>query len=75
LKSLSLGLGGKEFWGVRGGVGRPEGTDPEIVSAHVLSPFLEPKEHVQTLIVAAADEAERLVERITAATESAEEAD
>ena len=75
LKSLSQGLGGKDFWRVRGGVGRPEGTDPEIVSAHVLSRFREPKEHVQALIGAAADEAERLVERITAATESAEEAD
>jgi PTH1 family peptidyl-tRNA hydrolase len=75
LKSLSQGLGGKDFWRVRGGVGRPESTDPEIVSAHVLSRFREPKEHVQALIVAAADEAERLVERIAAATESAEEAD
>jgi peptidyl-tRNA hydrolase, PTH1 family len=75
LKSLSQGLGGKDFWRVRGGVGRPDSTDPEIVSAHVLSRFREPKEHVQALIGAAADEAERLVERITAATESAEEAD
>jgi peptidyl-tRNA hydrolase, PTH1 family len=75
LKSLSQGLGGKDFWRVRGGVGRPDSTDPEIVSAHVLSRFREPKEHVQALFGAAADEAERLVERITAATESAEEAD
>jgi PTH1 family peptidyl-tRNA hydrolase len=75
LKSLSQGLGGKDFWGVRGGVGRPDSTDPEIVSAHVLSRFREPKEHVQALIVAAADEAERLVGRITAATESPADAD
>jgi peptidyl-tRNA hydrolase, PTH1 family len=75
LKSLSQGLGGKDFWRVRGGVGRPDSTDPETVSAHVLSRFREPNEHVQTLIVTAADETERLVERITTATRSAEEAD
>jgi peptidyl-tRNA hydrolase, PTH1 family len=69
LKSLSQGLGGKDFWRVRGGVGRPDSTDPEIVSAHVLSRFREPKDHVQALIVAAADEAEHLVERITAAAD------
>jgi PTH1 family peptidyl-tRNA hydrolase len=68
LKSLSHGLGGKDFWRVRGGVGRPDSTDPEIVSSHVLSRFREPKEEVQALIAAVADEAERLVERITAAT-------
>jgi PTH1 family peptidyl-tRNA hydrolase len=68
LKSLSQGLGGKDFWRVRGGVGRPDSTDPEIVSAHVLSRFREPKDDVQALIAAGADEAERVVERITAAT-------
>ena len=36
LKSLSQGLGGKDFWRVRGGVGRPDSTDPEIVSSYVL---------------------------------------
>ena len=68
LKSLSHGLGGKDFWRVRGGVGRPDSTDPEIVSSHVLSRFREPKEEVESLIAAVADEAERLVGRITAAT-------
>ena len=43
LKSLSQGLGGKDFWRVRGGVGRPDSADPEIVSAHVLSRFREPR--------------------------------
>ncbi len=75
LKSLSTGLGGKDFWRVRGGIGRPDSTDPEIVSAHVLSRFREPKEEVEALIAAAADEAERLVERITGATEPTEAAD
>jgi peptidyl-tRNA hydrolase, PTH1 family len=74
LKSLSQGLGGKDFWRVRGGVGRPDSTDPEIVSAHVLSRFREPQDDVQALIGAAADEAERLVERITAAAESVDDA-
>jgi PTH1 family peptidyl-tRNA hydrolase len=62
LKSLSQGLGGKDFWRVRGGVGRPDTTDPEIVSSYVLSRFREPDEEVQLLINAAADEVERLVE-------------
>jgi PTH1 family peptidyl-tRNA hydrolase len=65
LRSLSQGLGGKDFWRVRGGVGRPESTDPEIVSAYVLSRFRESRDEVAALIDAAADEAERLVERIT----------
>ena len=36
LKSIKEGLGGSDFWRVRVGVGRPDSTDPEIVSAHVL---------------------------------------
>jgi peptidyl-tRNA hydrolase, PTH1 family len=46
-------------------VGRPESTDPEVVSSYVLSRFREPQDDVQMLIHDAADEAERLVERIT----------
>jgi peptidyl-tRNA hydrolase, PTH1 family len=70
LKSLAQGLGGTDFWRVRAGVGRPDGTDPEIVSSYVLSRFREPKEEVAALIGAAADEAERLIERITTDAES-----
>ncbi len=44
LKSLAQGLGGPDFWRVRVGVGRPDSTDPEIVSAHVLARFAEPDE-------------------------------
>ena len=69
LKSLKQGLGGTDFWRVRGGVGRPDSTDPEVVSSHVLSRFREPDEEVRALIAAAADEAERVVERLTGATE------
>ena len=63
LKSLKRELGGPDFHRVRVGVGRPDSTDPEIVSAHVLGRFSEPKDDVQALIEAAADKAERLVER------------
>ncbi len=64
LKSLDRGLGGRDFWRVRGGVGRPDSTDPEIVSSYVLSRFREPREEVEMLIGSAADEVERLVEEI-----------
>ena len=66
LKSLDQGLGSRDFWRVRAGVGRPDSTDPEIVSAHVLSRFREPREEVAELIDRAAAEAERLVERLAA---------
>ena len=49
---------------MRVGVGRPASTDPEIVSAHVLGRFSEPKAEVEALVGSAADETERLVERI-----------
>ncbi|MGH2855190.1 MAG: aminoacyl-tRNA hydrolase [Solirubrobacteraceae bacterium] len=61
LKSLRRELGGADFWRVRVGVGRPDSTDPEIVSAHVLGRFREPSEEVRELVERAADEVERLV--------------
>jgi PTH1 family peptidyl-tRNA hydrolase len=64
LKSLKKGFGDPEFWRVRIGVGRPDSTDPEIVSAYVLGRFREPRPEVEALVGAAAEEAERLVERI-----------
>jgi peptidyl-tRNA hydrolase, PTH1 family len=64
LKSLKRGFGDAEFWRVRIGVGRPDSTDPEIVSAYVLGRFREPKAEVEALIAAAAEETERLVERL-----------
>jgi peptidyl-tRNA hydrolase, PTH1 family len=73
LKSLDHGLGGRDFWRVRCGVGRPNSTDPEIVSGYVLSRFREPKEEVQLLIVDAADETGRLVEQLAEADGPAEE--
>jgi PTH1 family peptidyl-tRNA hydrolase len=67
LKSLKRGFGDAEFWRVRVGVGRPPSTDPEVVSAHVLSRFRQPREEVEALVAAAAGETERLVERIGSA--------
>ena len=61
LKSVRQGLGSAEFGRVRVGVGRPDSTDPEVVSAWVLGRFREPREEVQRLIEQAADAAERLV--------------
>ena len=61
LKSLKQELGSGDFTRVRVGVGRPDSTDPEIVSAHVLGRFREPAEEVADLIARAADAAERIV--------------
>ncbi len=61
LKSLKRELGSPDFWRVRVGVGRPDSTDPEIVSAHVLGRFSEPKAQVQELVTRAADAVERLL--------------
>ena len=46
---------------MRVGVGRPDSTDPEVVSAYVLGRFREPRAEVEALVGRAADEAERLV--------------
>jgi peptidyl-tRNA hydrolase, PTH1 family len=61
LKSLKQHLGGADFTRVRVGVGRPDSTDPEIVSRHVLSRFEEPVADVRALIERAAAETERLI--------------
>lgn len=64
LKSISNAFGGPDFWRVRVGVGRPDGTDPEVVSRHVLGRFAEPASAVRELIARAADEAERVVREL-----------
>jgi PTH1 family peptidyl-tRNA hydrolase len=64
LKSLKKGFGDAGFWRVRVGVGRPDSSDPEIVSAYVLGRFREPKPEVEALVAAAAEETERLIERL-----------
>jgi peptidyl-tRNA hydrolase, PTH1 family len=62
LKAVRDGLGGPDFRRIRVGVGRPDTTDPDIVSAHVLGRFSEPKEEVRALVERAADELERQLE-------------
>jgi PTH1 family peptidyl-tRNA hydrolase len=61
LKSLARHLGGPEFWRVRIGVGRPDSTDPQLVSRHVLGRFQEDPADVRELVDRAAGEAERVV--------------
>jgi peptidyl-tRNA hydrolase, PTH1 family len=61
IKSLKRGLGSGDFLRVRVGVGRPDSTDPEVVSSWVLGRFREPRDQVRELIERAADEAERIV--------------
>lgn len=61
LKSLKRGLGSGDFTRVRVGVGRPDSTDPEIVSRHVLGRFSEDERDVRALVETAADRLERRV--------------
>jgi PTH1 family peptidyl-tRNA hydrolase len=68
LKSLKRGFGEPDFWRVRVGVGRPDSTDPEIVAAYVLGRFREPREEVADLVERAAEETERLVEKLGSAS-------
>jgi PTH1 family peptidyl-tRNA hydrolase len=61
LTSLRRELGAPDFWRVRIGVGRPDSTDPEIVSAYVLGRWRQPADEVAGLVARAADAAERVV--------------
>jgi peptidyl-tRNA hydrolase, PTH1 family len=61
LKSLRRELGSPDFQRVRIGVGRPDSTDPEIVSAHVLGGWKQSGDEVAALVGEAADAAEKLV--------------
>jgi PTH1 family peptidyl-tRNA hydrolase len=62
LKSLRAAFGDPGFARVRVGVGRPDSTDPEIVSAWVLGRFSEPAEAVTELVERARDVTERVVD-------------
>jgi peptidyl-tRNA hydrolase, PTH1 family len=62
LKSLKRELGGEDFHRIRVGVGRPDTTDPDIVSKYVLGRFQEGPDEVEALVKKAADELERLLE-------------
>jgi PTH1 family peptidyl-tRNA hydrolase len=61
LRSLKGDLGGPDFMRVRVGVGRPDSTDPEIVSSYVLGRFREPPADVAALVDAGREAAERVV--------------
>ena len=61
LKSLRRELGSPDFTRVRVGVGRPDSTDPEIVSAWVLGRFRESAEEVRELVERACDEVQAVV--------------
>jgi peptidyl-tRNA hydrolase, PTH1 family len=61
LKSIKRELGGADFMRVRVGVGRPDSTDPEIVSAHVLGRFREDDAQVRDLIERASEQVEAVV--------------
>jgi PTH1 family peptidyl-tRNA hydrolase len=62
LKSLKTGFGTPDFGRVRIGIGRPDTTDPDIVSAYVLGKWRQPEAEVRDLVVRAADAVERIVE-------------
>ena len=62
LKSLKRELGAADFHRVRVGVGRPDSTDPEIVSAYVLGAWRQPRAEVDALIASAADTVERVID-------------
>ena len=62
LKSLKAGFGSPDFVRVRTGIGRPDSTDPEIVSSYVLGRWRQPEPEVRDLVERAADAVERIVE-------------
>jgi PTH1 family peptidyl-tRNA hydrolase len=61
LKSIKRELGSADFMRVRIGVGRPDSTDPEIVSSYVLGRFREPAAQVSDLIDSACQAVERVL--------------
>ncbi len=61
LKSLKRELGGGDFMRVRVGVGRPDSSNPDIVSAYVLGRFRESDAQVAELIERACEHVERVV--------------
>ncbi len=61
LKSLKRELGGADFMRVRVGVGRPDSTDPDIVSAYVLGRFRQDQAQVAELVERASEQVERVV--------------
>jgi peptidyl-tRNA hydrolase, PTH1 family len=61
LRSIRRELGGADFMRVRVGVGRPDSTDPEVVSAYVLGRFREEEAQVSEMIERACERVEAIV--------------
>jgi peptidyl-tRNA hydrolase, PTH1 family len=61
LKSLKRELGSADFMRVRVGVGRPDSTDPDIVSAYVLGRFRQSDAEVRQLLARACEHVQRVV--------------
>jgi peptidyl-tRNA hydrolase, PTH1 family len=61
LKSVKRELGSADFMRVRVGVGRPDSSDPEVVSAYVLGRFREDDAQVDELVERACEHVERVV--------------
>jgi PTH1 family peptidyl-tRNA hydrolase len=61
LKSVKRELGSADFMRVRVGVGRPDSTDPDIVSAYVLGRFREDGAQVDELVERACEHVEQVV--------------
>ncbi len=59
LKSLRRELGSADFARVRVGVGRPDSSDPEVVSAYVLGRFSEDRAQVADLVESACEQVAR----------------
>ena len=61
LKSIKRELGGSDFMRVRVGVGRPDSTDPEVVSSYVLGRFRQSQGEVDELVERACEHVEAVV--------------
>jgi PTH1 family peptidyl-tRNA hydrolase len=62
LRSLKAGFGSPDFGRVRIGIGRPDTTDPDIVSSYVLGRWRQPEADVRELVGRGADAVERIVD-------------
>src|SRR3954451_2722483 len=62
LRSLKAGFGSPDFARVRIGIGRPDTTDPDVVSAYALGTWRQPAADVDDLVDRAADAVERIVD-------------
>jgi PTH1 family peptidyl-tRNA hydrolase len=62
LKSLKAAFGSPDFARVRVGIGRPDSTDPELVSAYVLGKWRQPEAEVREVVDRAADAVEAIVD-------------